>query len=107
MPEVELHGKTVNIQRFTLSKAMRVITLLQLIQKQVPEVSKHWAEYRRNYAQEYSIVLERNEAVIRFPGLNELLNEKDWERAGQQHRVPGAPSQTEIFFEMAPLIYEK
>ena len=107
MPTVEINNQTVTIERFTLAKAMRVITLLQLLQKQVPEISKRWAEFRKTYAQDYATELERNHAMILFPELHDRLTEADWERAGQKHRMPGSPSQPEIFFEMAPLIYEK
>lgn len=107
MPEIQISGRTVTIERFTLAKAMRVITLLQLIQKLVPEVSRAWAEYRKEYAESYATEVPRIRAMAQFGASLEHITEQDWERAGQTLPVPGVPSQPEIFFQMAPLVYEK
>lgn len=107
MTEVTIGGGTVVIERFTLAKAMRVITLLNLLRKQVPEISKEWAEYRRNYAQDYAVELDRINALARFGSNLDHIPDSEWERAGQKLKVPASPSQAEIFFELAPLIYEK
>src|SRR4051812_39846810 len=102
-----LNGKEVNIERFTLAKAMRVITLLKLLQQQVPEISKHWAEFRRDYGKDYAVKISRMDAVLRFGDGLSNVSDAEWERSGHELTVPGMPSQTEIFFEMAPLVYEK
>lgn len=107
MPDVEINGTTVTIERFRLDKAMRVITLLKLLQQQAPEVSKAWAAFRKEYAEEYATDLDRNHALAMFPRLRDSLTEEDWERAGQKHRIPGAPNTYEVFFEMAPVVYDK
>jgi hypothetical protein len=107
MPEVTIGGGTITVERFTLSKAMRVITLLNLLRKEVPEISREWATYRRNYAQDYAVELDRINALARFGSSLDHVPDSEWERAGQKLKVPASPSQTEIFFELAPLIYEK
>lgn len=107
MADVEISGKTVTVERFTLAKAMRVITLLQLIQKQVPEVTKEWAIFRKQYADEYSTEIDRIDAKARFGAALEDISDEEWERAGQKLKIPGAPSTAEVFFQMAPVIYER
>lgn len=107
MPDVAIGGKTVSVERFTLAKAMRVITLLGLIQKQVPEVTKEWAAFRKNYGEEYAIELSRSQALVRFGEQLDRLTEADWERDGQAFRIPGSPSGPELFFAMAPMVYER
>jgi hypothetical protein len=107
MPDVQISGQTVTIERFTLAKAMRVITLLQLIQKQVPDVTKEWAVYRKQYADEYGTEIDRIDAKARFGAALEGISDEEWERAGQKLRIPGSPSTAEVFFQMAPVIYER
>jgi hypothetical protein len=107
MPDVQISGKTVTVERFTLAKAMRVITLLQLIQKQVPDVTKEWAIYRKQYADEYATEIDRIDAKARFGGALDDITDDEWERAGQKLKIPGTPSTAEVFFQMAPTIYEK
>lgn len=104
---VTVSGREITIERFTLAKASRVITLLQLLQKQVPEVSKAWAEYRKAYAKDYEVELSRMQAMAQFGPALEHITEADWEREGQLFRVPGRPSPQEVFFELAPLVYER
>jgi hypothetical protein len=107
MPDVQISGKTVTVERFTLAKAMRVITLLQLIQKQVPEVTKEWAIFRKQYADEYSTEIDRIDAKARFGSALDDITDEEWERAGQKLKIPGTPSTAEVFFQMAPVIYER
>jgi hypothetical protein len=107
MPDVQISGQRVTIERFTLAKAMRVVTLLSLIQKQVPEVTKEWAIFRKQYADEYATEIDRIDAKARFGGALEDISDEEWERAGQKLKIPGAPSTAEVFFQMAPVIYEK
>jgi hypothetical protein len=107
MSEVTIGGKAVTVERFTLAKAMRVITLLQLIQKQMPEITKEWALFRRSYAEDYGVELDRINAMARFGDQLEHIKDEQWERAGQKFKVPGTPSTPELFFAMAPLVYEK
>jgi hypothetical protein len=107
MPEVEINGRIVTVERFTLAKAMRVITLLQLLQKKVPEISCAWGEFRKDYAESYATEVPRINAMAQFGPALEHITEADWDRADQTFRVPGSPSQPEVFFAMAPLIYER
>jgi hypothetical protein len=107
MPDVQISGKTVTVERFTLAKAMRVITLLQLLKKQVPEVTKEWAIFRKNYAEEYATDIDRIDAKARFGPALDDISDDEWERAEQKLKIPGTPSQAEVFFQMAPVIYEK
>ena len=107
MPDVQISGQTVTVERFTLAKAMRVITLLQLIQKQVPEVTKEWAVFRKQYADEYGTEIDRIDAKARFGAALDDISDDEWERAGQKLRIPGSPSTAEVFFQMAPVIYER
>jgi hypothetical protein len=105
MPDVEINGRQVTVERFTVSKGMRVMTLLGLIQKEVPEISRSWADFRRQYAEDYPTRVPRLTAIGRF-GLTEIPDE-EWERAGQVFLLPGQPNSYETFFHLAPLIYEQ
>lgn len=107
MSEVQISGRTVVIERFKLDKAMRVITLLKLIQQQAPEVSKEWARFRKDYAADYGRELPRMNAMATFGPALEHISEAEWERNDQKFLVPGQPSQAELFFAMAPVVYEK
>jgi hypothetical protein len=107
MPAVTINGREVTVERFTLAKASRVITLLQLLQKQVPEIAKSWATFQKEYAQEYATEMDRMQAMVHFGPALEHLTDEDWERAWQKLRVPGSPSAPEVFFQLAPLIYER
>lgn len=104
MPDVEVNGQTITLERFTLAKATRVMTLLQKLQQEVPEVSKRWAEFRREYADAYPVRISRIQAIHNY---GVAVSDEEWERAGQVFEIPGAPGQAEVFFEMAPLIYER
>lgn len=108
MPDVTIGGTTVTIERFTLAKATRVMTLLQKIQQEVPEISRVWATFRNDYRRDYqtTTTLSRIEAVARW---NVDVPEEEWERAGQTFTmtVPAEPNQAEVFFQMAPLVYEQ
>lgn len=109
MPDVEVNGKTVTIEGFRLTKATRVMTLLQKLQQEVPEVSRAWATFRNDYRQSYqtTTTLSRIEAVGRW-GVTDIP-EEEWERAGQQFTMtlPAEPNVYEVFFQMAPLVYEQ
>lgn len=130
MAEVNLNGRTVVIERFTLAKAVRVITLLTELQKQVPELTKEWATFARDYARDYAVELDRVQAlvqnpdrvvygaddnpvqlsdgsVVTVPSAVSKLTDEDWERAGHVYRVPASPSQPEVFMRMAPVVFEK
>lgn len=104
MPDVKIGETTVTIERFTLAKATRVMTLLQKLQQEVPEISRHWAEFNRDYAESYPTKLTRIQAIYRF-GVE--VSDDEWERAGQTFTIPGSPNQTEVFIAMAPLVYEQ
>jgi len=106
MPDVTINGKTVVIERFTLAKATRVITLLKLIQKQMPDITDEWATFRREYAEKYSVNLDRLNAIARFGDSLEHIPDSEWERAGNMLPVPALPSTAETFFHMAPMVYE-
>jgi hypothetical protein len=107
MSEVTIGGKTVTVERFTLAKAMRVITLLGLIQKQMPEITREWATFRRDYAEDYGVEMDRINAMARYGDALEHISDEQWERVGQKFKVPGTPSNPELFFAMAPLVYER
>jgi hypothetical protein len=107
MPDVEINGHTVTIERFRLAKATRVMTLLQLLQKQVPEVSKSWATFRTEYARDYPRVIARMNALAMYGPQLEHISEDEWERTNQTFTVPGTPNAYEVFFHMAPLIYDQ
>ena len=107
MPEVKISGKTVTIERFKLDKAMRVITLLRLMQQAAPEITKEWATFRKSYAEDYGRDLPRMNALAMYGDALAGISDEQWERAGQKFTVPGTPSQPEVFFAMAPVFYEK
>lgn len=105
MPDVQVNGQTITIEKFRLSKATRVITLLRKLRQQVPEISRELNEFRRDYASEYAQEIPRLDAVARF-GLTHI-SEEEWERAGHKFTVPGQPASWELFFHMGPLVYER
>src|SRR3954469_11325090 len=100
MPDVQIGATTVTVERFTLAKATRVMTLLQKLQQEVPEITKQWAEFNRDYRENYGTRMTRIQAIHTF-GI--AVSEEEWERAGQVFTVPGSPNQAEVFFHMAPL----
>lgn len=104
MPDVQISGRTVTIERFEVVKGTRVATLLNKLQQEVPEVSRSWAEFQREYAEKYPTNLTRIQAIAQF-GLD--IPDDEWERAGQMFPVPGKPNSYEVFFHMAPLVYER
>lgn len=129
MSSVTVNGQEITIERFTLTKGMRVITLLQLIQKMVPQISKEIAEFKREYSATNVIELDRVQAKMRYgptPIVNEdgdvqldnaggvmtiaspidRMSEEDWERSGHVLRLRQAPSNEELMLAMFPLVYE-
>lgn len=129
MAEVEVGGRKVTLERFTLAKAMRVITLLSVIQKAVPEINKAMAEFRRNYEEANVIELDRVQAKMRYgpqpvlgedgepmfkdgelltiPSPIDRMSETDWERAGQTLRLRQSPATGEIATALFPLAFER
>lgn len=107
MSTVTVNGTEITVQRFTLAKASRIITLLQILKKEVPEVSKAVGDFQRTYAKDYAQDLTRIQALARYGPRLEHITDAEWERAGQIFQIPGEPSTAEMFFELAPLIYEK
>lgn len=129
MPTVHINGQDITIERMTLTKAMRVITLLSLIQKRVPEINRAMGEFRRAYVNENADELTRTEAKLRFgpqpvlgddgevmlrddgevlvlPSPIDRMTEQDWEQSGQVLKLRRQPSNTELLTAMFPLVYE-
>ena len=128
MSEVQIGGKTVTLQRFTLAKAMRVITLLSVIQKAVPELNKAMAEFRREYGENNVIALDRVQAKMRYgpqpvlgedgeamfkdgvlvtiPSPIDRMTEEDWQRADQTLKLRQAPNTAELAAAIFPLAFE-
>jgi len=104
MPDVEINGRKITLERFSVVKATRVMTLLQKLQQEVPGISREWATFNREYAEAYPTRLTRIQAIYRF-GVD--VSDDEWERAGQTFTIPGVPNQAEVFFHMAPLVYEQ
>lgn len=136
MTEVQIGEQKVTVERFTLAKAMRVITLLSLIQKSVPEINTAMAQFKRDYATENVVELDRVQAKMRYgpqpvvdedgdpimrkdpdgkptgdvltiPSPIDRMTEQDWERAGHVLRLRDKPSTTELLTAIFPLIYEQ
>lgn len=107
MPSVQIGDQTVVIEKFSLAKAMRVMTLLKLIRQQVPGITTAWADFRKQYADQHAVRLDRIQAKARFGEALDHLTDEDWERANQTFVIPGSPSAPEVFFEMFPLVYEE
>ena len=107
MAAVTLNGQEIILERFTLEKALRVITLLSLLRKEVPEISKEFTRFRREYAQENATYLDRTSAVALYGESLAHLTDADWERSGGKLLQPGVPGQAEVFAELAPLIVER
>jgi hypothetical protein len=129
MSDLEIGGRRVVIERFTLVKAMRVITLLGLIQKSVPEVTRAMVEFKREYRENNVIELDRVQAKMRFgptpvlgddgealfkdgalvtiPSAIDRMTEADWERSGHVLKIRESPSTTELVMAVFPVAYEQ
>lgn len=123
---VQIGGRDIAVQRFTLAKAMRVLTLLSIIQKSIPQISKEIAAFRREYEEENVLVLDRVQAKVEFrpkpilaangdvatnPQTGEALlsqspidamTDADWQSAGNSLRIRKSPSPTELMMAMFP-----
>lgn len=129
MSSVKVHDREVTVERFTVAKAMRAITLFGLIQKQVPHINKLMAEFRHEYRRNNAIELDRVQAKMRFgpepvlgddgnplltddgdvltvPSPIDRMTAEDWERAGQVLRLPSSPSMGEVMFAVFPEAWE-
>jgi hypothetical protein len=82
MPDVEINGRKVTIEKFRLSKATRVITLLRILRQQVPEISRELNQFQREYAAEYATKLPRLDAIARF-GLRYVKDDDIWTRVDE------------------------
>jgi hypothetical protein len=129
MSTVTIGGREVVLERFQVAKAMRVITLLGLIQKQVPELNRDMATFRRQYAADNVVELNRVQAKMRFgpqpvlddkgepifhdgnlltlPSPIDRMTEQDWQRAGEILKLPQEPSLQEMIMAVFPTAYEK
>lgn len=130
MGTVKVHDREITIERFTLAKAMRVITLLGVVEKTIPEITKLAADYRREYRENNVVEMDRAQARMEFgprPVLDESgtvslredgsvvtlpsplddLTEQDWERSGHKLRFPESPSSNEVLLAVFPTVYEK
>lgn len=130
MSAITVNGQQVTVERFTLTKGMRVITLLQLIQRMVPDITKEIARFRREYAEDNVVELDRVQAKMRYgptPIVNDAgdvektadgnvltiaspidrMSEQDWERSGQVLKLRQQPSNEELMLAMFPLVYEQ
>lgn len=129
MSTVKFGDRDVVIERFTVAKGMRVITLLGLIQKSVPEINKAMAEFKRQYAEDNVVELDRVEAKFKYgprpvigedgepmfhdgklvtmPSPIDRMTEQDWERAGQTLKERQEPSPVEMIMAVFPIAYEQ
>lgn len=127
---VNIGGRDIAVQRFTLAKAMRVLTLLSLIQKSIPQITKAISEFRHDYESENVVELDRVQAKMQYgprpilgedgevavhketgeplfaPSPVDRMTEQDWERAGQSLKIRKSPSPTELMMAMFPLAIE-
>jgi hypothetical protein len=128
MTKVTLNDREVTLERFTLQKAMRVITMLGLIQKAVPDATKMVGGYRREYAEANAVELDRVQAKMRFgrqpildaddqpifhegelltlPSPLDRFTEQDWEKAGNVLRMRPQPSGNEVMIAVFPEVFE-
>lgn len=129
MARVEIAGKQYDIQRFTLIKALRVITLLNKIQKLVPDAGTELAEFVADYRGSHVEVLDRVQAKMRYggqipvvengepvmrdgelltiPAPIETLTETDWEKAGNVFRRPEDPPMGAMVAAIFPTVAER
>jgi hypothetical protein len=130
MSAIEVHDRQITVERFTVTKGLRILTLLQLIQKMVPQISNEIADFKREYAASNVIELDRVQAKMRYgptPIIDEhgdvvrdsatgevltvaspidRMTEADWERSGQILRLRQSPSNEEMLLAVFPLVYE-
>lgn len=130
MADVQIGDRTVTIERFTLAKTVRIITLLTELQRQVPEVTREWATFRKDYGDTYAVELDRVQALVQYPDRPVFdaddnpvilddgsvatlpsqvskLTDEDWDRVGQVFRLPASPSPPEVFMHMAPIVFDR
>jgi hypothetical protein len=125
---VKFGDRDITLERFTLTKAMRVITLLKLIQQSTKEIGKTAAEFRREYAQDNVLELDRVEAKMRYgprPIVDadgelmfrdgtlvteqspvDRMTEEDWTRSNQKLRIRQEPTPQEMMWAVFPVAFE-
>lgn len=127
---VKVGGRDVTIGRFSMAKAMRVMTLVSKINKEIPALMKTAAEFKRGYREDNALMIDRVEAWHRFgdpqpvydddgnpvvvdgkvvtvPSYIERMTEKDWEAAGGYLRLRQSPSTEEVALAVLAEGYER
>jgi hypothetical protein len=130
LPTVNVGGRQCEVQRFTLTKALRAITLLNVIQGLVPDgaqqLGEFIAEYRRTHVEELDRVqaklqfggeipvidegkpvLKADGTLLTIPAPIEQLTEKDWERAGHVFRRREDPPTSALVAAVFPTIADR
>lgn len=129
MSVVRIAGQDITVERPTVAKGSRVLTLVNLLQRQMPELTRELAVFRRDYARDFADELTRTEAMLRFPDRvlydrddNPLLKdgqpvtvpsplskipEEQWERDGHMLRLPREPTSYELGLHMIPMLVER
>jgi hypothetical protein len=126
---VTINGAEHEVQRFVLVKALRVITLLNVIQRLLPEGTEQLGEFISAYRRTHVEELDRVQAKLRYGGeipvvqdgkpvLDpkgevvtirspiDLLTEDDWNRAGQVYRRAEDPPVAAMVAAILPSVAE-
>lgn len=130
MTQVTIGGASRPVERFTLVKALRAMTLLKLIQRLVPEASEVLGTFVSEYRAAHVTTLDRVQAKMEFggevpvldeslspivtddgrpvtlPAPIESLTEKDWEQAGHVLRQPENPPLAAMIAAVFPTVVE-
>lgn len=135
MATVSIGGKTVTVEEFNGRKSTTAITLLRYISKRMPNLSKEWGDFVREYEATHSVELDRVQAQQRFgsrplvqdgepvykrdpetgketdefvmiPSFLDRMSEADWEKAGNKLRIPQSPSAVEIGLQLFPDVFD-
>lgn len=129
MTSVRVNDRDITIERFTLTKAMRVITLIGVIEKAMPSINSELAIYRKQYGEDNAQVLSRTQAALRYgpepvydddgtimlqdgqpvvmPSPLDRMTEKDWEVSNHEIRFKPKPSAAEQWLAVFPKAYEQ
>jgi hypothetical protein len=127
---VKVADRDIVLERVVVAKGLRIITLLNIIQKQVPELQREIAVFRSEYRKANVIELDPVQAKLEYPArpvlgddgeplftaAGELLmrpspieqmTEADWQRSGGVVRFYQSPSFPEVLASVFPSVFEK
>lgn len=105
---VTIGGREYTVGPFTGRKATRALRLLKEISRAAPDLINERAQFRRRYAEQNVVELDRVQALADFgPDHLAHLTEQDWTAAGNKLRIARAPSTEEEILAVFPTALER